>query len=252
MSRAGSVKRRATGPTLEPSARAAVQRFVHVLARSGCDPEAIKDEVLKTCRVIPASWANPTRRRRADDAAHVMTLWFSEPAFADAQGAPKALPVRGALSIETLVRRVDPTLDVRQVLNFLKRGGALKRIGTRYRPRKRALILPGADHMTLILGGLFGLLQTLEHNLWGGARTGRRLQVYSFNPRVPVSAVAGFERRLRPLADRLLVQADADMHLHELARKKGERTVRMGLGVYQFVEEPRRASSPGARKVRRV
>jgi Family of unknown function (DUF6502) len=232
-------------PRLEPSARDAVQRFVRVLARSGCEPQAIKAEVLKTCREIPKSWSNAADRRRADDAAHVMTLWFSDPAFVDARGVPRSLPVRGAnLSIESLVRHVDPRLDVRQVLRFLQSGGALKRVGARYVPRKRVLILPGADYMTLILGGLFGLLRTLEHNRWGDRKTERRLQVYSFNPRVPVSAVAGFEKRLRPLAERLLVQADADMHLREVDRKKGERTVRMGVGVYQFLEGPPVAGSP--------
>jgi hypothetical protein len=238
---------------MEPSAREAVRRFVRVLARSGCPPEAIQAEVLKTCRGVPKSWANAEGRRRADDAAHVMTLWFSDPAFVDAGGAPRAMPVRGGhLSIEGLVRQVDPNLDVRQVLRFLQSARALKRVGVRYAPRGRVLIVPGADYMNLTLGGLFGLLQTIEHNRWGGRSRGRRLQVYSFNPRVPVSAVAGFEKRLRPLAERLLVQADAGMHLSELGRKKGERTVRMGVGVYQFVDTPAGSPNAGQRRARRV
>jgi hypothetical protein len=238
---------------MEASAREAVRRFVRVLARSGCPPEAIQAEVVKTCRGVPKSWANAEVRRRADNAAHVMTLWFSDPAFVDARGAPRALPVRrGDLSIESLVRQVDPNLDVRQVLRFLQSARALKRIGARYAPRRRVLILPGADYMTLALAGLFGLLQTLEHNRWGGRGGGRRLQVYSFNPRVPVSAVAGFEKRLRPLAERLLVQADAGMHLSELGRKKGERTVRMGVGVYQFVDTPAGSVHTGQSRARRV
>lgn len=243
-------------PPLEPSAREAIQRFVRVLARSGCSPQAIEREVLKTCREIPASWSSPAERRRGGDAAHVMTVWFSDPAFVDARGAPRALPVRGSeLSIEGLVHRVDPKLDVRQVLRVLQSGGAVRRIGARYVPRKRVLIFPGADQMTMTLGGLFGLLRTIELNRWGSSRAGRRLQLYSFNPRVPVSAVAGFEKRLRPSAERLLVQADADMHLRELAHKKGERTVRMGVGVYQFVEASpalKRSRASSRRRMRKA
>ena len=52
-----------------------------------------------------------------------MTLWFSDPEYVDAVGAPRPLSLRGsALSIEALARRIDPTLDVPTVLKFLQRG----------------------------------------------------------------------------------------------------------------------------------
>lgn len=234
---------------LDRPARDAVRRFVRLLARSGCSSAAIEAEVVSVCGKIPRSWENRRNRDPRGDAAHVMTVWFSDPAFADVYGAPRALSLRGPdPSIESLIRRVDPKLDVQQVLRLLLSGKALRRVGARYVPRRRALIFPGADNMTLTLGGLYGLLETLEHNRWHGRRQGLRLQVYSFNPRVPVSAVGGFEKRLRPLAERLLVHADAGMHQSELARRKGERTVRMGLGVYQFVEAPVAARSSQPRR----
>jgi hypothetical protein len=225
--------------TLEPPVREAVQRFVRVLAGCGCSPQAIRKEVLDACQRIPRSWSNPANLREAGDPGHVMTLWFSDPAYLDMRGNPRSLPLRGTpLSIETLAHRIDPKLDVRHVVHYLERGGALKRTGRRYLPRDRVLIFRGREYITPALRGLFGLLGTLEHNQWCDSGTARRMQLFSHNPRFPVSAAGAFEKGLRHLVNDLLIQADADMHRRERARRKGERTVRMGVGVYQFQEEP--------------
>jgi hypothetical protein len=233
--------RRAKGSmALEPAARQAVRRFVRILARSGCAPEAIESEVVNACRQVPRSWWVSADRRSMDDMAHVITLWFSEPEYLDAHGHPRPLAARGSsLSIEGLAHRVNRQLDIRQVLRFLERGRVLKRIGTRFVPRERVVILRAPEYMTTTLGGLFGLLKTIEHNRWGDRKRPGRLQLFCFNPRFPLSAAAAFEKRLRDLANRLLVRADADMHRRELARRPGERTVRMGVGIYQFDEEAR-------------
>jgi hypothetical protein len=225
------------GSTLEPAVRTAVQHFVRVLAAYGCPPQAIKKEMLDAFRRIPRSWSNPANLREAGDPGHVMTLWFSDPDYLDRRGNPRSLPLRGTPpSIEALAHRVDPNLDARQVLDYLEEGGALKRTGTRYVPRDRVLIFRGRRYITPALRGLFGLLRTLDHNRWCASGTAR-LQLFSHNPRFPVSAVEAFETRFRPLVNRLLVQADADMHGEERSRKKGEPTIRLGVGVYRFEEE---------------
>jgi hypothetical protein len=231
---------------LEPQAQRAVQRFVRVLAHCGCAPQAIEDEVRNACRGIPHSWLHHTNPLDALDPGHVMTLWFSDPAYLDVRGNPRPLPARGLpLSIQTLAQRVDPDLDVRYVLRYLQRGGAVKRTGTRYVPRDRVVIFRGRGGVTPLIG-LFGLLRTLEHNSQCTGRSGW-LELFSRNTRLPVRAVPGFEKRLRILVNGLLLKVDADMHRRERARKKGERTVRMGVGVYQFLEEPAPRSG-GARK----
>jgi hypothetical protein len=50
-------------------------------------------------------------------------------------------------------------------------------------------------------------------------------------------------------ADKLLYQLDADMHRREQARKSGERTMRIGVGVYRFEEGP--SSNDGAGRPKR-
>jgi hypothetical protein len=87
------------------------------------------------------------------------------------------------------------------------------------------------------LRGLFGLLSTMEYwstTLSRSDKVPGRFDVFAWNPQFPVSARAGFDERLRPFANRFLVQIDADMHVREHARKKGERTILFGVGVYRF------------------
>ena len=236
---------------LEPQVRSALRRFVRVLARCGCTPQAIEAEVSKVCRQIPKSWLHRADLRDSVDPGHVMTLWFSDPAYLDPRGRPRPLPLRGpALSIEGLAHRVDPKFDARYVVRYLMHGGGLKRIGTRYVPKSRVVIYRGRESKTPVLRGLSGLLRTLEHNTQCAGLAPGWLELSTRNPLFPVSASEGFERRLRQRVNRLLVQIDADMHRSECARKKGERTVRMGVGVYQYAEVPplmRRSRRGGGR-----
>ena len=251
MSRTSPKKRRRSlrrrdirhSPTFDSRALEAVERFVRVLARYGCTPDDIGREVVKACRQIPKSWAPKGRAilREMDDAGHVLTLWFSDPAYLDRRGVPLALPMRGAGgSLETLAFRVDPTLDVREVLRYLWRTGALRRVGTRYLPKGRVLSVRGAGGPDNVhtLRGLLGMLRTVEHNVKPKRRVAGWYDVFTHNPSFPVSGRAGLDKRIRVLGNKLLYQLDADMHRGERARKRGERTVRIGVGIYRF-EEPR-------------
>jgi hypothetical protein len=232
--------------TLDPRALEAVGRFVRVLARCGCSPEDIGLETLRACRQIPATWAPKARAalREMDDASHVLTLWFSDPAYLDRGGGPLALPIRGAGgSIEALAKRVDPKLEVREVLRYLSRRRALRRIGTRYIPRERILSLRGAGGPDNFrhLRGLLGILRTQEHNGQPKRRVAGWYEVFAENPRFPVGARAAFDKSLRTWGNRVLYRADSEMHRYERARKRGERTVRMGVGIYRFEEGPESA-----------
>jgi len=174
-----------------------------------------------------------------DDASHVLTLWFSDPAYLDRAGRPLALPLRGAGgSLEALARRVDPKLDVREVLGYLSRRSALRRTGKRYVPKSRILSLRGAGGPDNFrhLRGLLGMLRTQEHNGQPKRRVAGWYEVFAENPRFPIGARAAFDRSLRVWGNKVLYRADAEMHRYERARKRGERTVRMGVGIYRFEE----------------
>jgi Family of unknown function (DUF6502) len=231
---------RASPSTLDARAREAIARSVRVLARCGCKPEHIAQEVLKACRRIPRSWARTATAAvsEMDAAAHVLTLWFQDPLYLDSSGNPKPLPLRGAArSLEALARRVNPKLDVEKILAHLLRRSVLRRIGSRYLPRNRALIFrgSGAPYHARSIQTMVSMLSTLEHNSRPGRSTPGWFERFAANARVPVSAIPAFDRWL--LRHRFLEQADAKLHAYERRRRKGERTVRIGVGLYRFGEE---------------
>jgi len=236
---------RGRASTLDARAVEAVARFVRVLARCGCTPEDIGQEVVKACREIPASWATKAMAalRDMDDAAHVLTLWFSDPTYIDAGGRPRPLPLRGAGgSIEALAYRANPKLEPRALLRYLARRGALRRTGQRYVPKDRKLSLRnagGPEHFRH-LRGLVAILRTLEHNSQPKRRVPGWYEACAENPNFPVRAIPGFDRRLRKQADNQLRQFDTEMLQHERARKPREPTVRIGVGFYRFEEAPLR------------
>jgi Family of unknown function (DUF6502) len=227
--------------TLDARAVEAIGRFVRVLARCGCSPSDIADEVARQSRRVPAGWAPKARAalREMDDASHVLTLWFSDPAYLDRKGNPIALPLRGSGgSLETLVARVDPKVDARELLRYLVRRHALRRIGERYLPKDRILSLRGAGGPDNFrhLRGLLGMLRTQEHNGQPRRKAEGWYEVFAENPRFPISARGTFDKSIRQWGNRLLYRADSEMHRYERARKRGERTVRMALGIYRFEE----------------
>lgn len=232
-------ERNAMSATIDRATREALHRFVRILAQRGCPAAVIQEEVTAACRGIARSGvSDASPERRLEDSAHVLTLWFSDPVYTGPEGSPRPLRLSGpAPSLESLIHRVDPQLKVGHVLESMLKGGALRRVGARFVPRRRALIFRDAESMRDTLGGLFGLLKTLEHNRWGPPEN-PRLEVYSFNRNVPLSAVPELERKMRPMAERMISRSDTTMHESESERKRGERTVHMGIGVYQWIVDP--------------
>jgi len=252
MSRASLPKRTST---LDSQAVEAVVRFVRVLARCGCTPKDIAQEVLKAGREVPKSWAQTARTLtpEMDAAAHIVTVWFSEPTYLDPKGNPKPLPLHGSgPSIESLAMRVDRTLRVKDVLRHLIDTRTLRRVGTRFVPRDRLVSIRGSGgiYHSRSLRGLLAMLRTREHNSAPERSTPGWFDVYSKNPRFPVKDRAAFDKRLRRLGMRFLVQIDSDMHRRERRRKKGERTVPLGVAIYRFEEQPLQ-SRPRRRRPKR-
>lgn len=241
-------KNQARGPgTIDSAAREALRRIVRLLTHRGCSAREIEEEVALVCKQMPQEPPpQVTNARLLEDSGHVLTLWFSDPAYTSAEGALRPLPLSGAApSIEALVRRVNPDLDVHQVLQTLRRGGALRELGSQFVARRRDLIFRDSELLRDTLGSLFGLLMTLEHNRWG-PRDQPRLELFSVNRSVPRRAIGEVERKTRPIADQMLRRADEAMHDIELEAAPGEATVEMGLGVYEWILDPQSDESPGS------
>ena len=242
---------RGRAPTLDARAVEAVTRFVRLLVRCGCAPKDVGKEVLKACRAVPKSWAQQTKTTvpELERAAHTLTLWFSDPEYLDSRGNPRPLPIRGTgPSLESLSRRVDPRLDVQEVLRHLLRGSVLRRVKTRYMPRHRVLFLRdfGSLYHSRSLRTLLAILSTLDHNAQP-RRSSAWFERFAVNPRVPVSQVPSFDQRLRRRGNSFIVETDADLLSCERARNANEPTVCIGVGVYRFEEQPLPRERPARR-----
>jgi len=222
--------------------RGAVDCFVRILARCGLTPEEIVGAVRDACERIPPDWAAKARRlkREIPEAHHVLTVWFSDAAYLDADGKPRPLPLEGAsTSVASLVRSVDREAHPREVLAYLVRSGAVRRKGKHYVPRMRGVLLRGVrgpDYFHT-LGVLINFLGTLEHNLKPRRTVPGRFERFVANPHFPVSQLEPLYAFLQRQGEEVLPRVDLYMHQREKLSQPGERTVRVGFGIYIF-EDP--------------
>src|SRR5450631_3191029 len=129
------------GIPLDPVAREALECVARVFARCGFAPVETARLFKYLCDRLPAGLGRhgAGSSTQSDDAAHVLTLWFTEPEYLQ-DGQPRPLFLRGAApSIEALVRHIQPGPTVNAVMQFLLATRALRRIGRRYVPRARTV-----------------------------------------------------------------------------------------------------------------
>lgn len=246
--------RQESGPPLESTALEAITLFAGILARCGSSPRLMAQAFAAACARIPETVAVAARRseRELREASHILTVWFSDPMYLDRWGRPLRLVARGpAPSLEALIRRIDPTLDVTEVLNYLRRRRSVKKYGNRYAPQSRAVVLRGAQgpFNDRNMRSLRAMLGTLEHNTQPEPEAPGWFERFAENPAFPKRARSAFAVRLEEEAMKLLRSQDSGMHREELKRRPGEPVVRMGVGVYRFEEEvPPAAAKPRTKR----
>ena len=241
---------------LDPHMQEAMARFVRLFAHCGIAPDGIAREAIVACRALPKSVGS----ERAEESlpyrhhtSHILTLWFSDPKFLAPDGIPRPLPVEGKEeSIEALVKQVDSRLDADEVVRFLVRAKTLRRVGDRYVPRERMMVLRGSGAAASIrkLRVLLGMLRAFGCNQRSKREVPGWIEAFAYNPRFPVRAIPGFDQKASAHANKLLVQLDGDMHREERLRDPDEPTVGIGVGVYRF-EETLPALKPRKKRRRR-
>jgi hypothetical protein len=215
-------------------------------------PRDILGAVRRECERIPRRWA--TRAHKANryitDAGHVLTVWYSEASYLDGDGKPRPLPLEGpSMSVEALVRSVDRELDARQVLTYLVRSGAVRRLGRRYVPRKRMMLLPGTEGPGYFrtLRTLTVMLSTLEHNVQGLGADSAWFEYVADNPRFPVSQRKQLDKYVKGMGESTLPRLDLYMRRRETTRRPGEPTVRVGVGIYLWEDNSQEPLESGPR-----
>jgi len=211
--------------------------------------------VREACDCIPDPWVAQGRRaqREIGDASHVLTVWFTDPAYVDPFGKPRPLAFAGPRnSVTALVRSVDSQLNAQEVLKYLAASGAVRRVGRRFIPRARTLLLRGAQGPDYFrtLRVLANMLRTLEHNVLPKRAVKGWYEYFAENPRFPTRARAQLDALVERQGEELLKRADALMRHCEVNRKPGERTVRVCVGLHLW-EDDRRLEPLDRRRGRR-
>jgi Family of unknown function (DUF6502) len=239
---------------MDPRANEAIELFVRLLARCGFEPDAVMQQVHRAFELVPRRWVNEAQAapREISDATHVLTVWFSDPSYLDQAGMPRPLPLRGSeQSLETLVSSINRRLDADEVLAYLLKGRALRRLGSRYVPRARELSLRGVRGPNEFrnLRGLLAMLRTFEHNNRPRRQARGWFEFSAENPRIPKRACRKFDEFVGVRAKRLLYDIDSELRRLELTCKPGEPTVRLGTGVYRFEEDISASEDPIRRRL---
>jgi hypothetical protein len=223
---------------LDPVAREALDRVARVFARCGFAPVETARLFKYLCERLPPGLGRhgAGSSTQSDDAAHVLTLWFTDPDYLQ-HGQPRPLFFRGtAPSIETLVRRIQPGPSVGAVMEYLLATRTLRRIGRRYVPRARAALHRGSprSQSARSLRILLGLLRNIEHNARPRSAGPSWPEFTADCPQFPVRLRAAFDTRALKEALEMTWQKDAEMRRAESSRRPGEPTVPLSFGVYVF------------------
>ena len=223
--------------SVEAAAHKAVGMFVRILARCGWTRRDIARAFNDASEEIPPEWAMRARRatREITDASHILTVWFTEPAYLDADGKPRPLPLEGtSTSVARLVRSVNRKLDAREVVAYLMRGRAVRRQGKCYVPRTRMLLLRGVEGPDFFrtLRVLTIMLGTFEHNVLPGRAVPGRYERIAENEHFPVSQFPKLEKYIAALGKGNLARVDHYMYRHAKTRRPGEPTVHVVFGMY--------------------
>lgn len=228
--------------SLETIARDSIERHTRILIRAGLSRPDISRALLKiaeavlqdkdTLRQDLATPARPPPRREVALASQVLAEWCTDPKYADTEGRPLKLPMRGRRSVAALVRRIGRSLDVERVLQQLLNTGTVERCAGRYRVARRWVLHRGAVDPNDFWGlrALDQTLRTIEHNIH------HELMAPWFHR---IAERADVPARKLPEIDRLLERRGMafldwfDAYLHRCAAetKPGEATVWCGIGL---------------------
>jgi hypothetical protein len=212
--------------------------LARVLAMSGESPRLLAAEFAKICRGVSVPrLAQKLVAASSLEHGHAISHWYSDPDYLDANGLPKALPLRGDPSITQLVTRHMPQADPAAVLATLRRLGALSKEGRRFRPVSRHVLMgrQREEKISLLVYVLGGMLRTIEHNASCGPHE-RLPDRIAINPRFPVRHLPAYYVRLRKHSTELLRHADASMY-SKARRVRREPTTQLGV-IIMALEDP--------------
>jgi hypothetical protein len=170
-------------------------------------------------------------------ASRVLSGWFQDPDFATEAGKPRLLEPTGERGFEGLTKRYAPDVPSTAMLKELQAAGAVTSTPAgRLRAQMRYYSPAAPDEDAVLRSGsvLADLGATVADNLFGEIpRT--RFEGRATNARIPRSARHKFREYIETRGMELL--EDVDRWLTGQEAGPEEKTVRIGIGVYQIQDD---------------
>ncbi|MDJ0941416.1 MAG: DUF6502 family protein [Woeseiaceae bacterium] len=181
-----------------------------------------------------------------DAATRVLTGWYTDPDFTDADEQPRRLAAAGNNpSFETLCGRYAGDVPTSTMLKELKHVGAVVAEPDGSLVVRMRYFMPTRTDPELMLSSgsvLQDLGETVAYNLHRGDDDPSRFERRASNTNIPRSALRDFKQFLDDEGQAFLERVDEWLSEHE--DLEHEKPVRLGLGMYWIEEhKPERTSS---------
>ncbi len=227
-----------------------------LLIRSGVPKKDLALRAARSVRRLPDTTRDVPNGALAclQYGTHVITHWHAEPAYLDATGRPRPLPLRGPDSVEALARIASPTVDTELMLKHLQRHQAIRKRGKMWVPTGHSVRF-GPKTLEQHLHGLVvlrGLLGTLDRN--ASRRRGTRpfFERVAENANVPIAARAVVLRNANRTGLQTLERIDLDMKRRERGYLPAHRRSHLAVGMYVYeAAPPSERSAPTSTLTRR-
>jgi len=173
-------------------------------------------------------------------ATRVLTGWFTDDEYVDADGQPRPLVAEGPnASFEALCKSYVSDVAPQTMLKELKHVGAVvEDTDGRLVAKMRTYMPRQLDAAQILSSGsvLQDLGKTVAYNLYRDEHDMPKFERRASNMRVRASAVPAFQAFLDEEGQAFLERVDAWLTANEAEEDSNEATVRLGLGAY-WIEE---------------
>ena len=220
--------------------------LAHILVHMGHSPRKLSREFDEICSGLPEptrAW-NPSHVSFLTALPGVIAHWHTDEQFLNSAGLPVPLPLKGSVSLTSLIARVLPDEDPAVVVDFLIKFQGIRREEHRFLPTDRQLRFTEQNAWVYGLRALLGILRTIKYNVTRAGPSDTIQERVAVSLHFPVHALPAFHRSLKKQAKEFLWGIYRNMARHE-SQGRSQPSTALSVAVFAF-EDPMITGTPNA------